>query len=174
MLYIPVIAAIENKLKEHSHLKNLRFYRFSIPSSSVRSPFVCIPFTRVDTYTTHSSPCIKDVVTHSCVGNYWDQHRLKLPILIGAARHNALDADEVLDILQNAVLTQILSDRSMDGSVRLCEPSEIMVDSFFEISDQFKGAVLTLDIKFIDEPVIPYDGEIKYLLDPEVFVEETG
>jgi len=168
MLYIPVIESIENKLKEHPYLKNLRFYRFSIPSSSVRAPFVCIPFTRVDTYTSHNLPCIQDTISHSCVGNYWDEHRLELPILIGAARHKALDTEEVLDVLQDAVLTQILSDRGMNGSCRLCEPSDIIVDSFFEISDQFKGAILTLDIKFIDDPEIVDEGEIVYLLGPEV------
>lgn len=168
MLYIPIIEALENQLKKHAQLKNLRYYRFSIPTSSVKSPFVCIPFTRVDTYTSHSSPCIEDHIKCSCVGNYFDEHRLELPILIGAARHKSVDADTLLDTLQDAVLKQILSDRSIGGTVRLCEPSDIYMDSFFEISDQAKGAVLTLDIKHIDTPDIPDLNWIEELLDPEV------
>lgn len=92
-------------------------------------------------------------------------------MLIGASKHNGRDADEDLDALQNAVLKQILSDRSMGGTCRLCEPSDVIVDSFFEISNQFKGAILTLQIKAIDDVEIVDDGEIKYLLDPEIIYE---
>lgn len=167
MLYLEIIKALETQLQKHAQLRNLKYYRFSIPSSSVRAPFVCIPFTRVDTYTTHSNPCIQDIITCSCSGNYWDDHRLTIPILIGAARHKANDADEVLDILQDAVLKQILADRYLGGVCRLCEPSDMIVDSFFEISDQSKGAVLTLDIKFIDTPDIPDLNWIEEIFEPE-------
>jgi hypothetical protein len=90
MLYIPVVEAIENQLKKDQYLRNLRYYRFSIPTSSVKSPFICCPFTQINEYTSHAHPCIVDTVTNSCVGNHFDLHMISIPILIGAARHRSV------------------------------------------------------------------------------------
>lgn len=167
MLYLPIIEALENQLKDHPQLRKLRYYRFTLPSNSVKAPFICIPWVQTAEYTSHAHPCIFDTLTHSCMGNYWDQHQLEIPILIGAARHKSADVDTVLDILQDAVLKQVLDDRDLGGVCRICEPSEVIVDTFFEISPQFRGAMITIDVKYIDDPVIPDLGQIEYLLDPE-------
>jgi hypothetical protein len=56
MRYIPIIEALEKQLQKHPQLRELRYYRFSIPSSSVKNPFICIPFTQTNEYTSHVHP----------------------------------------------------------------------------------------------------------------------
>jgi len=168
MLYIPLISAIETQLQKDQYLKNLKYYRFSIPSSSVKSPFICCPFTQINEYTSHANPCIVDTVTNSCVGNFFDQHMISIPILIGAARHKTLDADEVLDVIQNAVIEQLKADRYLDGAVRFSEVDEMIIDNFVEISPNHRGAILEINVKYIDTPDIPDYNWIEYLLGPEV------
>lgn len=168
MLYIPVIAAIENQLKKDHYLQNLRYYRFSIPTSSVKSPFICCPFTQTNEYTSHVHPCIVDTVTHSCVGNFFDQHMITIPILIGAARHESLDADEVLDIIQDAVIEQLKGDRYLEGAVRFSEVDEMIVDNFVEISPNHRGAILDINVKYIDEVDAETPNWIETILGPEI------
>jgi hypothetical protein len=102
------------------------------------------------------------------VGNYYDNHVITLSMLVGAARHKTHDADEVLDLLQNLVVEQLKLDRYLDGAVRFAEPESMEVDSFFEITPNHKGALLTVNVKYIDTPDIPDYNWIEELLGPEV------
>lgn len=168
MRYIPVVEAIENQLKKHPHLAKIRYYRFSIPTSSVKNPFICIPWTQTAEYTSHVRPCIEDTVTNSCVGNFYDLHMIEIPMLIGAARYGTYDKDEVLDILQDAVIEQLKADRYLDGAVRFSEVDDMRIDSFFEITKNHAGAMLRINVKYIDDPEIVDENWIQYLLGPEV------
>lgn len=93
---------------------------------------------------------------------------ISIPILIGAARHKTLDADEVLDVIQNAVIEQLKADRYLDGAVRFSEVDEMVVDNFVEISPNHRGAILEINVKYIDTPEIVDEGQIKYILGPEI------
>lgn len=93
---------------------------------------------------------------------------ISIPILIGAARHKTLDADEVLDILQDAVIEQLKGDRYLDGLVRFSEVDEMIIDNFFEITPNHRGAILDINIKYIDEVDIPDENWISEILGPEI------
>ena len=168
MLYLPVISAIEDQLKKNSQLAKIRYYRFSLPSSSVRSPFVCTPWTQSSEFSAHTSSCISDEITDYCIGNYCDEHKIVLPILMGIAKHSSRDAAELLDSLQDAVISQLKADRSLNDVVRFAEPRTMKVDSFVEITPDFLGAIMIVDVKFLDTPHIPDLNWIETLLDPEV------
>lgn len=173
MQYLPVIEALENQLQKNSMLRDVRYYRFSIPASSVKSPFICIPFSQTIEYTSHANACINDTITSTCEGNFFDNHQIELTMLVGAARHGANDVHEVLDILQHLVVEQLKADRYLNDTVRFSEVDDMRVDNFAEITPNHLGAMLRVNLKYIDIPVILDEGEIKYLLDPEVYVEET-
>ena len=91
-----------------------------------------------------------------------------MSILVGAAKHKSMAAEEVLDVLQHCVLEQIKADRYMGGNTRYTEPTNVSTDSFFEISKNHIGSIITLDINYVDTPVDIDEGEILYLLGPEV------
>lgn len=93
---------------------------------------------------------------------------ISIPVLIGAARINTFDADEVLDVIQDAAIEQLKSDRYLDGAVRWAEPDTMDIDSFFEITPNHKGALLNINVKYIDTPDIPDYNWIEELLGPEV------
>ena len=170
MQYIPVIEALEDQLKKSPQLKELRYYRFSIPTSSVKSPFICIPFSQTLEYTSHVNSCIVDTITNSCVGNFFDEHRVELTMLIGAARHGAKDVHEVLDMLQHLVVEQLKADRYLNDAVRFSEVDDMKIDNFAEITPNHLGAILKVNIKYIDiQPEVSLDENwIQYLLGPEV------
>jgi len=93
-------------------------------------------------------------------------------ILVGAARHKTLDADEVLDILQNAIIEQLKSSRDLGGAVRLSEVDEMVTDNFFEITPNYRGSLIRVNIKYQDTTPTVDEGQIKYLLGPEVDIVE--
>jgi len=93
---------------------------------------------------------------------------ITIPILIGAARHKTLDADEVLDIIQDAVIEQLKGDRYLEGAVRFAEVDEMIVDNFVEISPNHRGAILDINVKYIDEVTIPDENYIEYILGPTI------
>lgn len=151
MLYMPIIEAIEQQILMHPVLAKIWCYRFSVPSSSVKTPFLCTPFSRVDRYTSHARPCIDDSVSNYCVGNYADMHMLDVPILICAGKHKAHDAHELLDVLQDAVVGQLRADRSLNNIVRRADVMDVKVDPYVEIADSNIGAEIILRIKCIDD-----------------------
>lgn len=173
MLYLNVVKAIEDQIQLHTELAKVHYYRFSLPTSSVRSPFVCTPWTQISKYVSHANPCIHDEVTDYCVGNYADQHELTIPMLVGVAKHNSYGAEELLDELQNGVIEQIKASRNLGGAVQFAEPRDMSVDSFIEISPNFICAVLTIEVKYIDEPDIPDLNWIEELVNMQVFDETT-
>ena len=168
MLYLKVIDEIEAILQQHTLLKSLTYYRFSLPTSSVRSKFICIPRARATAGVSHVNPCITDDVDDSCIGNFADQHMLNLSVLVGAAKHGSMDATEVLDVLQNCVVEVLKENRFIDDNIRSITPFTVFTDSFFEISKNHVGSIVNLDIKYQDSPTIPDEGQILYLLDPTV------
>lgn len=93
---------------------------------------------------------------------------VEIPILVGAARHKSKDVYEVLDMLQNVVVEQLKADRYLDGAVRFSEVDDMKIDNFAEITPNHLGAILRINIKYIDTPVIIDEGQIEYLLGPEV------
>lgn len=93
---------------------------------------------------------------------------IEIPILVGAARHKSNDVYEVLDMLQHVVVEQLKADRYLDDAVRFSEVDDMKIDNFAEITPNHLGAILRINIKYIDTPVIIDEGEIKYLLGPEI------
>jgi len=168
MLYIPLITAIEEQLQKDALLKDIVYYRFTLPTSSVRSRFVCIPWGYNSDRVTHATPRIADKITDYCIGNYCDRHDISLSILVGAAKHGSMKAEEVLDVLQDHVLYQIKADRYMGGSMRYAEPTTVSTDSFFEISKNHVGSIIDINIKYVDASEEVDEGQILYLLDMEV------
>ena len=173
MLYIPIIAAIETQIKKHSQLAKIWYYRFSLPESSVRTPFLCIPWVGASEFSAHSKSCIVDDVSDMCIGNYLDKHRIEIPILVGVSKHNSYDAEELLDELQDAVIEQLKADRDLGGAVRFAEPRSMRVDAFLEVSPLTVGAILMLDVKAIDAQHETDLGWIDELVETEFIVEET-
>ena len=173
MLYMPIVKAIEDQIKKHSQLAKLNFYRFSLPESSVRSPFACVPWVQSSEFSAHSNACISDDVSDMCIGNFYDKHEITLPILTGVAKYNTSDAEEMLDELQDGVIEQIKADRGLGGAVRFAEPHSMKIDSFVEISPNHIGAILLLDVKYIDVPHIPELNWIESLVGTKFYVEET-
>lgn len=173
MLYIPIIDAIETQIKKHSQLSKCNFYRFSLPESSVRSPFICTPWVGASEFSAHSKSCISDDVSDMCIGNYLDKHTIAIPCLVGVSKHNSSDAEEKLDELQDAVIEQLKADRYLGGSVRFAEPRSMRVDAFCEVSPLTVGAILMLDVKAIDEQHETSLNWIESLVETEFIVEET-
>ena len=170
---MPVIAAIEDQIKKNKQLAKLWFYRFSLPESSVRTPFCCVPWVQSSEFSAHSNACISDEVSDMCIGNYFDKHEIIFPILIGISKHNSSDAEEKLDELQDAVIEQIKADRDLGGVVRFVEPRTMKMDMFVEVSPLTLGAILTVDIKAIDSQHEIDLGWISELVETNFYVEET-
>lgn len=173
MLYMPIIAAIETQIKKHSQLAKIWYYRFSLPESSVRTPFFCAPWVMGSEFSAHSKSCIADDISDMCIGNYLDKHTISIPCLVGVSKHNSYDAEELLDELQDAVIEQLKADRYLGGIVRFAEPRSMRVDSFIEISPLTVGAIIMLDVKAIDEQHETTLNWIEEILNPEFIVEET-
>lgn len=170
MLYLPVIDAIEAQLQKHALLATteIDYYRFALPKSSVRSKFICIPWSPSNDSTMHANPCIADDVSNSCTNNYRDQHLLKMSMLVGAAKHGVMEAAEVLDTLQDCAIEQIKDDPYVSDSIRFVKPDAVASDVFLDISKNHVGSIIHLDVKYIDSPAADNSGQISYLLDPTV------
>jgi len=170
---MPIIKAIEDQIKKHSDLEKLNYYRFSLPESSVRSPFLCVPWITASEFSAHSKSCISDDVSDMCIGNFYDKHEISIPLLVGISKHNSYDAEELLDELQDAVIEQLKADRGLAGAVRFAEPRSMKIDAFAEITPLTVGAILMIDVKYIDEQHEIDLGWIESLVETEFIVEET-
>ena len=61
----------------------------------------------------------------------------------------------------------------MGGVVRFSEVDEMVTDNFFEISPNHRGSLLQINIKYQDTTPSVDEGQIKYLLGPEVDIIEV-